>query len=263
MTKENEFFIWEERNSTDQPKNLLTKEENVNLNTTTETKKELTKTPCDDIGKEKRICQWCNKEYSTDSKTKRFCSRSCAASFGNRNFKKDDNHRKQKSKKRYQQTKDYYKKYRLLNKEKYKKLSKSYGIKYQLKYHHKRKKIDINYKLKCLLRGRLRSALNGNYKSGSAVNDLGCSIEQFKKYIESKFTNDMSWNNHGICGWHIDHVKPLTSFDLTDRKQFLEACHYTNLQPLWWKDNISKGNKLERKVGVEPTPYPGGDTCFP
>jgi hypothetical protein len=48
----------------------------------------------------------------------------------------------------------------------------------------------------------------------------------------------MTWDNWTTDGWHIDHIKPLaSSFDLTDRKQFLEACHYTNLQPLWAKDN--------------------------
>lgn len=107
-----------------------------------------------------------------------------------------------------------------------------------------RKKIDVHYKLSVNLRGRLRIALKNNQKVGSAVRDLGCSIEEFKKYIESKFQEGMTWDNYGLYGWHIDHIKPLNSFDLTDRKQFLEACHYTNLQPLWAKDNYIKGCRL-------------------
>jgi hypothetical protein len=57
--------------------------------------------------------------------------------------------------------------------------------------------------------------------------------------LEVKFQQGMSWDNYGQ--WHIDHIKPLAKFDLTDRTQFLAACHYTNLQPLWAEDNLSKG----------------------
>lgn len=52
----------------------------------------------------------------------------------------------------------------------------------------------------------------------------------------------MSWYNYGE--WHLDHIIPLVSFDLTNRWQFARACHYTNYQPLWWWDNISKGAKI-------------------
>lgn len=103
---------------------------------------------------------------------------------------------------------------------------------------------DINYKLKCRLRHRLRMALKKDSKTGSAVKDLGCNIGELKSYLESKFSTGMTWDNHSIDGWHIDHIKPLASFDLTDKKQFLEACHYTNLQPLWAKDNMIKGDKV-------------------
>jgi len=62
--------------------------------------------------------------------------------------------------------------------------------------------------------------------------------------LESKFQPDMNWDNWASDGWHIDHIKPLASFDLTDREQLLIACHYTNLQPLWAKDNIAKSDKI-------------------
>jgi hypothetical protein len=64
-------------------------------------------------------------------------------------------------------------------------------------------------------------------------------------HLESKFQYGMNWDNWSFEGWHIDHIVPLASFDLTDRKQLLLACHYTNLQPLWAIDNFSKGDRTQ------------------
>lgn len=94
------------------------------------------------------------------------------------------------------------------------------------------------------LRSRLNKAIQGDYKSGSAVFDLGCSIDEFKVYMESKFQAGMSWGNWGRKTWHIDHIKPVSSFDLSNREELLKACHYTNLQPLWAKDNMAKGKRI-------------------
>lgn len=96
------------------------------------------------------------------------------------------------------------------------------------------------------LRSRLVHALNGNFKSGSAIADLGCSIEFFKTYIEGLFTLGMSWDNKDK--WQIDHIIPLSSFDLTDRAQLLKACNYKNLQPLWTSDNLKKSNNIPTKI---------------
>lgn len=102
-----------------------------------------------------------------------------------------------------------------------------------------REATDIQFKLRRRLRSRLKIALLKEYKSGSAVSDLGCSITQLKEHLQSQFTNGMSWENYGQ--WHIDHISPLAKFDLTNREQFLQACNYTNLQPLWAEDNLRKG----------------------
>lgn len=102
---------------------------------------------------------------------------------------------------------------------------------------------DINFKLADTLRSRLKHALKGNYKTGSAVKDLGCSIEDLKRYLESKFVEGMTWDNRSKDGWHIDHIRPLANFNLTNKEELLKACHYTNLQPLWAKDNLTKGNR--------------------
>jgi hypothetical protein len=69
-------------------------------------------------------------------------------------------------------------------------------------------------------------------------------LEQLKQHLESKFQTGMTWDNWTIDGWHIDHIKPLASFDLTNRKQLFEDCNYTNLQPLWAIDNILKSDSV-------------------
>lgn len=106
-------------------------------------------------------------------------------------------------------------------------------------------KTDINFKLKHYLRTRLRGALKNNWKKGSAVRDLGCSIEKFKLWLEMNWQEGMSWDNQG--DWHIDHIMPLASFNLQDRKELLKAVHFSNLQPLWAEDNLRKSDKICQK----------------
>ena len=101
--------------------------------------------------------------------------------------------------------------------------------------------LNINFTLRLLLRTRLNKVIKRNQKNGSSIKDLGCSIEDLKKHLESQFQPGMTWKNHGK--WHIDHIIPLSKFDLTVKEQFLKAVHYTNLQPLWAKDNLKKGNR--------------------
>ena len=93
-------------------------------------------------------------------------------------------------------------------------------------------------------RTRLRKALNQIEKSDKTMNLIGCSAIELKEYLESKFTEGMTWENRGREGWHIDHIKPCASFDLSDPEQQRECFHYTNLQPLWAKDNLRKGYKI-------------------
>ncbi len=105
---------------------------------------------------------------------------------------------------------------------------------------------DPQFKLAYNIRRRLQTALNcrqGGKRGGSAVRDLGCSLAEFRVYIEEKFQPGMSWNNWGE--WHLDHIIPLAIFDLTKLGQFREACHYTNYQPLWAHDNLVKNTKWE------------------
>ena len=118
--------------------------------------------------------------------------------------------------------------------------------KYQIRY-KKRRMIEPNYKIAYYLRNRLRKSLIRKQKQGSAIGDLGCSVDKLIQHLEQSFYineegKKMTWENYGA--WHIDHIIPLCSFDLTDRKQLLTACNYINLQPLWAKDNLSKGGLI-------------------
>lgn len=109
-------------------------------------------------------------------------------------------------------------------------------------YRNRKYQTDINFRLRVKLRTRLGRAIKTGKKVGSAIKDLGCSVECFRKYIESKFSSEMTWSNYGRGGWHLDHIIPLIKFDLTDRAQFLIACHYTNYQPMWESENAKKGD---------------------
>jgi len=109
----------------------------------------------------------------------------------------------------------------------------------RLEYERNRRIDDIQYRLSTVMRTRMNKAIKGIVKAGSAVRDLGCSLGQFRLFIENQFESGMSWDNYGK--WHLDHVQPLASFDLTDRSQFLTACNWLNYQPLWAGDNIRKG----------------------
>lgn len=110
------------------------------------------------------------------------------------------------------------------------------------KQHQRAKCKDPLFKLKRTLRSRLYGALlsKGYIHNNKFSIYIGCSIEELKAYIESKFSSGMTWENHGL--WHIDHIIPLSSAKTQD--EMYELCHYTNLQPLWAKDNIVKGNTL-------------------
>lgn len=114
-------------------------------------------------------------------------------------------------------------------------------VRYNYKY-----ATDIQFKIKSLLRGRLLHAVGKEFKRGSAIDLLGCTIEEFKTYISNQFKQGMSWGNYGIKGWHLDHIKPCASFDLTKEEDQRRCFHYTNFQPLWALENYSKGAKYDK-----------------
>lgn len=131
-----------------------------------------------------------------------------------------------------QQIRDYYKKYRL----------KPSFKENRRKYENNQRKISNIYKVRANLRKRIGSFFKGKDKSKSTEKLLGCSYKDLIIYLENKFTDGMNWENYGLYGWHIDHIIPLSS--ASDIISLEKLCHYSNLQPLWAKDNLSKGNKI-------------------
>ncbi len=116
------------------------------------------------------------------------------------------------------------------------------------KYHN-----DPAFKIKQLMRGRINKVLDRKKQSKRFTQELGCTFDELIVHLESQFYTDpktgeiMSWDNHGVRGWHVDHIKPLHEFDLYDDKQFKEAAHYTNLQPLWYWQNLEKNRGTKYK----------------
>ncbi len=105
---------------------------------------------------------------------------------------------------------------------------------------------DINFRLKRILRCRINLALRNNWKSGRTIRLLGCSIDSFKIYLESKFEIGMSWENQGrgIGRWNIDHIIPCALFDLSKTDHQRRCFHFSNLQPMWSTENASKGARV-------------------
>ncbi len=136
------------------------------------------------------------------------------------------------------------------NKEKIAEYNKQYATQHktkiavqQSKRNKKRLKTDPIYVLVRRERNRIWNALKGKTKSEPTINLLGCPYEYFKNYIENLFLDGMNWQN--TLEWHIDHIKPLSSFNLHDLEQQKIAFHYTNQRPLWAADNLKKGAKIE------------------
>ncbi len=106
---------------------------------------------------------------------------------------------------------------------------------------------DVKYRTKVLLMGRLYTALNRAIRSGqksTAMTKLvGCSMAELIVHLEAQFKEGMSWDRRG--DFEIDHIRPLSTFDIRDPAQQREAFHFTNLQPLWPAENQAKNSKWE------------------
>lgn len=170
------------------------------------------------------------------------------------------------SKKYYNQNieviKEKYKKYYIKNRLRYNKNSKiryrknqaamlkaakEYNKKHKdqrNKWQRIKRKTDVGFKVRSNMSRRIRDAIKSyspkSKKYKNTVGLLGCSIEQLRIYLESKFQNGMSWENYGYNGWQIDHIVPCSYFNLSKEEEQIKCFHYTNLQPLWAKDNYAK-----------------------
>ena len=146
------------------------------------------------------------------------------------------------SKVRISSLKYYYENCEII-KEKRKKYCKDNRVKIN-QYVSEKKLNDSTYRLCCVVRNRIRTFLKSKNitKKNKTFDIVGCSPEFLKDHLEKQFTEGMSWENHSLYGWHIDHIIPVSSAKTED--EVYSLCHYTNLQPLWAEDNLKKGDKI-------------------
>ena len=206
----------------------------------------------DDI--EKKHCPYCDtwkclNEYNVQSsswdKLARMC-RKCYCDYKNNKRKNDQAYREKD-----RLYNEYYKSsgrrkevsaIRYINK-------REQIIKQCTEYNKKKYKEDPYYRFVFLMRSRIGKVLRERNigKQDKSYDLLGCSKADFINYFESLFTEGMSWEKVGK-EIHIDHIKPCCSFDLTQEEEQKKCFHYTNLQPLWAADNLSKGGKYEVSI---------------
>lgn len=146
--------------------------------------------------------------------------------------------------------KQYNKQYKAENKEKIKESNKQYYAKNKekinkrkVKYNNYKYKTDPKFKLIRNIRTRIYKSLarQKTEKFQKSINYLGCNLNELQQHLEMQFKPGMSWDNKDL--WHIDHIIPLSHFDFTNQDDIYWAFHYTNLQPLWAEENLSKGNR--------------------
>jgi len=196
-----------------------------------------------DTKKYRNCCKICRKEYhkSWENKNRDYINEKHKIWTKNNSDKRKLTNKKY-VKKNYNKIRKYQKVWLENNKEQH--------LKSRRKYENKKFNTDPCFRIGKILRNRLNIAIKCDFKNGSAVRHLGCSLPDLKQHLESKFytnleTNEiMSWNNYGVYGWHIDHIVPLSKFNLSIEEELKAACHYTNLQPMWAKENLSKGAKI-------------------
>jgi len=204
-----------------------------------------------------KVCKFCNDKFIIKNAHQRFCSEEC-----NKLHTKEKNHKiylnnkkeiLEYRKEHYQKNKEVVrrgnKEWILKHPEKMKQYNKKYydkpetkekrRIKLKKKYYN-----DEKYKLMVNLRTRIKMALKHDVKNGQSLELIGCSIQQLKEHLERQFKPGMNWKNYNFKGWHIDHIIPISSFDLSKKEEQKKCFHYTNLQPLWFYENFEKGDKI-------------------
>jgi hypothetical protein len=228
---------------------------NPRLSLKTIAKKELLlkgKKKCTKCGECKAIDMFHNSKISKDG-----LSSNCKACYSEYDFYKRNERKKAKKKlreetkvDRLQKQKEKQKQYYIDNKQKFKEYyikNKTKLNKQRTKWHMERYNSDSLFKMTSNLRSRTSNAFKKSRwnKNSSNIEMLGCSFETAHKHLERQFTKGMNWGNQGE--WHIDHIIPLAS--AKTEEDLINLCHYTNLQPLWAKDNLSKGASIDNQQG--------------
>jgi len=175
-----------------------------------------------------------NKEYCS-KKTKEY-------------HKKNKDKIRQYHKEYYEENKEYFSKKTKEYNEKNKDKIKEYRKNYKCEHNKTPQKCMIckpNTYLVNLERRRIHRLLNRK-KDKHTTEYLGCNGKELYNHLEKQFKDGMTWENKGE--WHIDHIRPCASFNLELEEEIMKCFHYTNLQPLWATDNLSKSNKYDEKT---------------
>jgi len=195
---------------------------------------------CSVCGIEKHIQDFCQIKNKTSYRCKK-----CLSEYNKTYYKNNQQKLKKQTEKFRNENPDYIKLWRKNNRvkiQKQKRLWLEQNRDLINKKERNKRKINPAYKIKKNLRRRVNQVITRNNKSNTTMNLIGCSVYELLQYLEKQFRDGMTWDNYGK--WHIDHIKPCASFDLTDPEQQKKCFHYTNLQPLWAEDNIRKSDKV-------------------
>ena len=221
------------------------------------------------------ICSQCKKEFTPTGRYQKYCTKKCSniirkeylKEYRKKYVQTDKGKEKQKIWKLSEEGKNYYKKYAqkyrqsnkgksVLRKAENKYAKSDHGSKARIKYRKSEDFRNINnkwaskkyesdpiYKISVLVRRRLKVFLKAKNmrKTNKTFAITGCTPEFLKEYLEKQFKPGMTWKNHALKGWHIDHIIPLASAKTIEEVEKLS--HYTNLQPMWATENIKKGDK--------------------
>jgi hypothetical protein len=216
-------------------------------------------------------CQHCNKEFSTSRSFQKFCCLKCGyKSEGNQNYQREYNQKRKRIQKivicmhcnkdflpkkngaKYCSSKCYHRSDNYRQMDKKRSLTKK-SPKYsewsdkrkrnKSKYLKYRRKTDPVFKIIANMRSRLGEYIKRKKlkKISKTFEEVGCTPEFLKKYLEKQFKPGMTWENHSRKGWHIDHIIPLNIANTPEQRK--QITHYTNLQPLWAEENLKKSNK--------------------
>ena len=195
-------------------------------------------------------CKPCHKEYYKLNLNK---VTSRVAAYTNLNKEHINNYKKNWYKANANRIKKIRQEYQKINSDKIKISRKKYYetnidkiLENTKQYKKNRRAQDFLFKFTCDIRSTIGSAFKRNKtkkyrKSSKTETLLGCTIAELRDHLEKQFQEGMTWKNHGLHGWHVDHRIPLASAKTQEEVEKL--CHYTNLQPLWAADNIKKSNK--------------------
>ncbi len=113
-----------------------------------------------------------------------------------------------------------------------------------------RLKNDPAYAFTRLLRSRIGKAVKAQYtnKAVKTMDLIGCTVKKLLAHLESQFLPGMTWENYGRKGWHIDHIIPCATFDLSRQDHQRKCFHYTNLRPAWYHHNVGRGSRIEGEL---------------